>query len=212
METAAIEEATPLIYVGESMRMNVSFHKSGVGILLSAFSLSRIIAEHQPDLLIQVGMAGSFDESIPLGSVVAVKNEYMGDVGAEENGEFLDVFDLKLEHANEFPFEKKKLCNHWLEKINLLKLKEVSGVTVNEVTTRPQRKQELQKKYLPLIESMEGAALHYAGIITGTPFIQVRAVSNYIGERDKSKWRMKLALDNLTHTVLNYFDALYNIE
>ena len=34
---------------------------------------------------------------------------------------------------------------------------------------------------------MEGAALHYACIMEHIPFIQLRAVSNFVGERDKNK-------------------------
>ena len=43
------------------------------------------------------------------------------------------------------------------------------------------------------------------------PFLQIRAVSNYIGERDKEKWKMKEAINNLNQTILKYVDKLYKI-
>ena len=58
---------------------------------------------------------------------------------------------------------------------------------------------------------MEGAALHYVCRSMSVPFMQVRAISNYIGERDKSKWKMKEAVDNLNDTLLKYVDKLYKI-
>ncbi|BAV04181.1 phosphorylase family protein [Filimonas lacunae] len=58
---------------------------------------------------------------------------------------------------------------------------------------------------------MEGAALHYACRQTNTPFIQIRAISNYIGERDKSKWRIKDAIGELNQVLLKYIDKLYKI-
>ena len=44
---------------------------------------------------------------------------------------------------------------------------------------------------------MEGAALHYVCLQQSVPFLQIRSISNEVGERDKSKWRMKEAVENL---------------
>ncbi|HEX8333272.1 MAG TPA: futalosine hydrolase [Segetibacter sp.] len=210
-EWAGVNENINPLYTGESSRLQVSFHKSGVGILATTFSLSKLIVEVQPDLIIQIGIAGTFEKNL-LGKLVVVKDELLGDLGVEENYQFKDVFDLKLEAANEYPFRKKKLPNVWLEKFSLLNLSEVSSITVNEITTREERIHQLQKKYNPQIESMEGAALHYVGLLTNTPFIQIRAVSNMVGERDKSKWQMNEALSNLTTTTLKLIERLYKLK
>ena len=87
----------------------------------------------------------------------------------------------------------------------------VSGITVNEITTRDKRINQLVQKYNPATETMEGAALHYVCRSMNVPFMQMRAVSNYVGERDKSKWKMKEAIDNLNETLLKYVDKLYKI-
>jgi futalosine hydrolase len=44
---------------------------------------------------------------------------------------------------------------------------------------------------------MEGAAFFYAANLLDVPSIQLRAISNYIEPRDRSKWEIKLALENL---------------
>jgi futalosine hydrolase len=44
---------------------------------------------------------------------------------------------------------------------------------------------------------MEGAAFHYVCMHMNVPFLQVRSISNMVGERDKSKWKMKDAISNL---------------
>lgn len=196
------------LYIAESHPFQVSFHKSGVGTLLTAYSLAKLITEHKPNLIIQAGIAGTFDTTFELGEVIVVKDEYLGDVGVEENGKFNDIFDLELENNNQFPFENKKLSNPWLNKFNPLKLPEVTAVTINEVSTKTERIQQLKHKFGAVIESMEGAALHYVCLQTSTPFIQIRSISNYVGERDKSKWQIKKSLDNLSSTVLNYIEQL----
>ncbi|MEJ7829001.1 MAG: futalosine hydrolase [Segetibacter sp.] len=188
--------------------LKVSFHISGLGILSTCYSLTKMIFEQKPDIIIQVGIAGSFDKTIALGKVFAVKEECVGDIGVEENGLFNDVFDMKLEDENAFPYAGRKLTNPWLSKYNFLQLDEVDGVTINEISTRPERIRQLKSKYSPVIESMEGAALHYVGLQMQVPFIQIRAVSNYVGARDKSKWNFNEALENLGDTVLRYTYAL----
>jgi len=199
------------LYTGESQRLKIQFHQSGIGMLAAGFALTKLAMEDKPDLIIQMGIAGSFDPDLALGSVVVIDEETIGDLGVEEEGKWKDLFDLKLEKSSYHPFEKRKLPNQWLTKYNLLGLKEVNGITVNEISTNPERIQKLIKKYNPVIESMEGAALHYTARETNIPFIQIRAISNYIGERNKANWELKLAIDNLNKTLLAYIDCLYQI-
>ena len=44
---------------------------------------------------------------------------------------------------------------------------------------------------------MEGAALHYVCLHEKIPFLQLRTVSNYVGERNKTKWNIADAFENL---------------
>lgn len=194
-----------------SKRLKVTFHQGGVGLLASAFSLTQLVYEEKPDLIIQAGIAGSFDNTMPLGKVLIVKEESLADTGVQEEGKWRDIFDLKLEKPGYPPFEKRKLPNPWLPEYNLLKLPEVSAVTINTITTGEKRIQQIVKKYNPVIESMEGAALHYICRQKNIPFLQIRAVSNYIGERDKSKWKIKESIEALNETLLKYIDKLYKI-
>jgi futalosine hydrolase len=210
METAQIRDKINPLFLGESARLKVSFHESGVGLLASCFSLTKLIYEQKPDLIIQAGIAGAFDENLALGKVVAIRHEQLADTGVEEKGTFNDIFDLNLQAPDTSPFTDRKLINNKFDKLNFLQLDMVTGITINEITTRPERIQLIKAKYNAQLESMEGAALHYCCIQTKTPFIQIRAISNYVGERDKSKWRFKDSFDNLTTNVLKYVDHLYN--
>ncbi|MBW0162589.1 MAG: futalosine hydrolase [Sediminibacterium sp. Gen4] len=200
------------LYTGESQRLKVRFHQSGVGMLASAVSLTRLVSEEKPDLIIQAGIAGCFDPDISLGKVVVVKEEILGDVGVEEEGKWKDIFDLKLEKSNYHPFEKRKLPNPWLSTYNLLKLPELTGITVNQISTQPTRIEQLKKKYGAVVESMEGAALHFICREANIPFIQIRAISNYVGERNKAHWKMKEAIEALNEVLVKYVDRLYKIR
>lgn len=199
------------LYTSESQRLKIRFHQSGVGMLATAVSLTRLLWEEKPDLVVQTGIAGSFDLSMALGKVVLVNEESLADMGVKEDGKWKDIFDLKLEKSNYHPFERRKLPNPWITQFNFLKLPEVNAVTINEISTNKERIQQLVKKYDPAIESMEGAALHYVCREANIPFLQIRAISNYVGDRDKSNWKIKEAITNLNQTVLKYTDRLYKI-
>ena len=85
---------------------------------------------------------------------------------------------------------------------------QVKAITVNEITTHKNRIEHLVKKYDPVIESMEGAALHYVCNEMKIPFLQIRSISNYISDRDKHNWKLKESISNLNKTVLKYIDQL----
>jgi len=211
-EVLLIKEAINPAYLDNNATFNVSFVETGVGLLASCFSLSKLIFESRPAIILQAGIAGAFDSKLILGDVVIVKEEILADTGVEENGVLQDLFDLKLLAVDFFPFTNKKLVNPAIKSLNFLRLPEVTGITVNEITTRLSRIEQYKAKYGADLESMEGAALHYCGLQTSTSFIQVRAISNFIGERDKSKWKFKEALKNLSEVSLQYIDHLHKMN
>jgi len=184
--------------------LNISFVVTGVGMLATAINLSKIIYEQQPDFIIQAGIAGCFDTSILLGKTVLVEEEFLGDLGVEENGKWKDVFDLGLIKSSTKPFKKKGIINAEIKEFNYLDLPTVKSVTVNQISTDKNHIQQLIKKYNPCIETMEGAALHYVCNLYKIPYLQIRSISNYIGERDKSKWKIKLAIENLNQHLLKH--------
>jgi len=196
------------MYMKEGSHMNVIFHESGVGMLATAVSLTRLILAYNPDLIIQVGIAGTFDPKLKLGKVICVEEETLGDMGVEENGTWKDIFDLSLEQKNGAPFKKGKLPNPYLKKYNVLGLPAVDAITVNEISTNKDRIQQVIKRYKPTIESMEGAALHYVCREMEIPFMQIRSISNFIGDRNKNNWKIKEAIITLNKTILKYVDKL----
>lgn len=192
--------------IGEN---EVGIQITGVGSMMSTYELTKAAIQLKPDYMIQAGIAGSFEENLISPQVVLVKEEIMGDLGAEEKGSFADIFDLKLIDTNAFPFTNKRLVNPLLEdKTSLYNLRVVTGVTINEVTTNKTRIQLLKEKYGAAIESMEGAALHYIALKNKIPFLQIRAISNAAGERDKQQWKIKEAIQALNEALKNILPQL----
>ncbi|MBK5272402.1 MAG: hypothetical protein JJE22_15460 [Bacteroidia bacterium] len=78
----------------------------------------------------------------------------------------------------------------------------VKGISVNQITSSQQMIGFYKKYFNPVVESMEGAAMHYVCLMENIPFIQVRSISNYIGERNKRNWDMKESITNLNIALL----------
>lgn len=184
-------------------RKDCSVHTliTGIGLVNTTYSLSKYVLKTKPDLAIQAGIGGSFHPFYPAGCVCVIDAEVFGDLGVEEQNEFKDVFDLDLADNNS-PFSNKMLANPHSAVLNKIKLKKVRGVSVNEITTNAGRIHQLMEKYNVLIESMEGAAFHYVCLQENIPFVQLRAVSNFVGERDKSRWLIKEAIENLNRELI----------
>ena len=191
----------------ENNHIEVEFITTGIGVMATTYALTNLIFKSKPDLIIQVGIAGSYIEDLQLAEVVVVDEDCQGDLVVEESGQLLDLFDLNLNDENMVPFLNKKLPNPWLKDF-VISLKKVPAITISEVTTSANRSIQLQQKYNGKIETMEGAALHYVCLQNQVPFIQVKAISNYVGERNKSNWVIKDALSNLSSAVVDILLSL----
>lgn len=175
---------------------------TGIGSIAATYQLTNFIHTRQPGYLLQAGIAGTFKDEFPPGDMVIVKEEIMGDLGAQEGKDFSDIFDLNLLAPSAFPFDGKRLKNPHADNWNKYKMPAVNGITVNEITTSPERILLLRNKYNCDVESMEGAAFHYVCLQQDIGFIQLRAISNFIGERDKKNWKMKQAIENLNNQLI----------
>ena len=176
---------------------------SGIGLTATTYALTKYLHIKKPECIIQAGVGGCFDLSMPLGSVVAVKNETIADQSVMELKTLKTLFDLKLLPEEQAPFKKGKLPNA-TALLKLFKGKKVHGITVNEITTDKKRVKMYEQQFHPVVESMEGAALHYVARMENIPFIQLRSMSNYIAERNKKKWDMKAAINNLNVELLKF--------
>jgi futalosine hydrolase len=164
---------------------------TGIGLTATTYSLSKQFMLKKPDLVIQAGVAGCFDLSVALGEVLMVKKDTIADQSVVELKKLKTLFDLNLVPHDQHPYKKGWLVNPLNKFLGLPGIKQVNGISVNQITTDAEMIAFYRKTFKPVTESMEGAALHYVCLMENIPFIQLRSISNYIGERNKKKWNMK---------------------
>ncbi len=164
---------------------------TGVGMTNTALHLGKYFgAGNRPDLAINIGLAGSFFKDIRIKQVVNVTSDLFSELGAEDGEEFLPVDELGFGNAVVIPLQPFK--NSVIEKLPI-----VHGITVNTVHGEEKSIERIFERHHPFVESMEGAAFFAACNEFNIPCIQLRAISNYVERRDKSKWDIPGALKNL---------------
>ncbi|HEY4064610.1 MAG TPA: futalosine hydrolase [Puia sp.] len=187
---------------------------TGVGSLPTVWSLMHQTHIDRPDLIIQAGIAGCFAGRQDPGKVVVIGEEILGDLGVWEDRHWKSLFDLKLADRDAPPFSNGRLVNPYKKLIRLTGLEAVAAMTVNEITTDPERigwfqRQNEQPHPSVVVESMEGGGLHYVCLQEKIAFLQLRSISNEIGVRDKTKWDIKGAIDRLNGQLIALLEKLY---
>ena len=180
--------------------LELAFLISGIGNVLTTFHLTRMLAGKGFDFVLNMGIAGSFVYSLKPGDVVSIKEEAFADIGVEDEGSVRTLFEAGLMDGNEFPFQNGRLVCKTDPTLNktLSELQQVKGITVNMATGSETSAKMIFAKYQSEVESMEGAAVFYSCLMENVPFAEIRAISNVVGERNKSKWKITEAITRLS--------------
>ena len=187
---------------------------TGVGMLSTAFWLGKILTNGNYDFAINCGLAGSFSNSLALGEVVNVTEDYLIEMGAEDDANFISLYALQLMEASDFPNTATGIKSTYdFENPALTGIKKVNGITVNKVHGNTLSIHKDMARYhsvhgKPAItESMEGAAFLFACIHEKVPCVQLRAISNYVEQRNTSNWKLELAIKNSNEKVIEVMRA-----
>jgi futalosine hydrolase len=150
-----------------------------------------------------MGICGTFNNNLDIGSVVHVYEDQFAEMGAEDGMKFLSMEDLKLEAITKIT-NKDSLEAHQI----LALLPKVNGITVNKVHGNEKSIQKIVNRFHPIVESMEGAAFMFACEQEQIPYFQIRAVSNLVERRNKNNWNIPLAIENLNKKIVNFLDSI----
>lgn len=188
-ELKAISTKWPAGEYGSAFTLD--YHLTGVGPVSTGILLTEKLGQKRPDLLINIGLAGALDPSLALGEVVHVVREEFGDLGVEEkNGDFTSVYALSLVDKDGAPFKDGQLH---VPKGQAF-AKQVTGVTVSTVHGSAASIEAFKLRCDAQVESMEGATASWVALRQNIPFVQLRAISNYVEPRNRKAWKIEEAL------------------
>jgi len=130
--------------------IDIRYLCTGVGILESTYAITRDVDRFRPDLALQAGIGGSFDNAYGLGTVMAVGEEVVGDVGVVEGHGFQNIFDMGFADPQGHPYRSGILINPHQHLLEMSGLPVVRGLTVNEISTDPLKMRRMTEKYRPV--------------------------------------------------------------
>ena len=167
---------------------------TGVGMVNTAIDLTKALMEKKYDLVINMGVSGSFSDQLKNGDVVEVVEDNFSEIGFENDFSFskFTSFDLKTKFYNS-------------SKTNL---KHVRAITVNTVHGNNHSISEVMARENPEIETMEGASVFKVCEKFNIPCMQIRSVSNKVEKRNIKNWDLHLAISNLNIEVEKIIDSL----
>ncbi|WP_163549807.1 futalosine hydrolase [Candidatus Frankia nodulisporulans] len=120
-----------------------------------------------------------------------------GDGRAGAEGAFLTLDDLGLGSSTARP--DPELVARFGTVLDATGRRIVTGtvVSVSTVTGTERRAAALTERLDPVAEAMEGYAVALAARAFGVPAVEIRAVSNPVGRRDRAAWNLPSALASL---------------
>lgn len=176
---------------------------SGIGIPQTLYRTTKWLAKNKYDIVINIGICGSYNEELEIGDVVSVVLDEFADLGVtEKDGSLKTLFEEDLIKNNFKPFKNGKLYNASQSAIDT-SLPKVTSITVNNSSGNKKQIKRRKEKYSPDVETMEGAAIAYLCLSEKINYLQIRGVSNYVEPRNKDKWDIDAAVKSLTLAVLD---------
>lgn len=170
----------------------------GVGAVAAAVNTTKALALNDYSLVISAGIGGGFNGRAELGSIVIGTEIIAADLGAETPDGFTSLDKLG------FGFNRIEsdagLVELVTQGIRLAKLPVNAGpvLSVSTITGTEETARELASRVKGAsAEAMEGFGVGFAALEQGLSVLEIRAISNVVGPRDRSAWRIKEALDAL---------------
>jgi futalosine hydrolase len=171
---------------------------AGVGSVVAAVNTARALVTAEYSLVISAGIGGGFQGRAEVGSLVMANEIVVADLGAETPEGFCTLDELG------FGFTHVQTNATLLDRISVALIAAKIPVnigpvlTVSTVTGTAARAVKLAAR-VPgaTAEAMEGYGVGVAALDRGLPVLEIRAISNMVGPRDRSTWRIEEALDIL---------------
>ncbi len=163
---------------------------SGIGKSLASGATAFAIMRFKPTWIVNLGIAGAYPKSnLGIGEVLYAVEEIFGDEPLEEE-------PLKL------------FVPRFLEK----SIRGGRFVTLSKIPETLPEAEEIEKRTQGICENMEGASIAKIANLFGIRCTEIRAISNIAGIRDKSKWRMDIAIINLNNYILSNWEEFNEDE
>lgn len=171
---------------------------AGVGPAAAAANTAAALAAAKYGLVVSAGIGGGFTGKAEVGSLVVATEMIAADLGVETPDGFCSVDELGFGTSSVTADDRLAARVTGALSEAGLKVTAAPIITVTTATGSAATASQLAKR-VPgaAAEAMEGYGVAIAAHNRGVPVLEIRAVSNAVGPRDRAAWRIKEALEAL---------------
>ena len=195
-----LELFVPLLNLPDDVRIECC----GFGVAVSGVAAMHMLTRHRPDDVVLIGVAGSLDPALAIGTATAFSSVSMDGIGAglgsdhqsaESMGwKFWDGDRSEIETTISLagpiqpprPQELLTVCS--------------ASATASEADLRR------AGFHGAVAEDMESFAVAAACLFAEVPLSVVRGISNVAGDRDKARWKIPEAIDAVAIELRDVFE------
>ena len=195
---------------------SIAYIISGIGKTNASRGTALLIEKFSPRVIVHLGVGGAYSSSnLRIGDIVIAEKEIYGDEGIflEDGFHSAETIGIpflvkgRKKYFNEFPLNKKlsqmavRISDNTY-RASRRTVKSGPFLTLSMCTGTSKRAKELERTFHAICETMEGAAVAHVCVSCGIPMVEIRGISNMVGERDKKKWDINLAAENCQEVVM----------
>lgn len=178
--------------VSASGAVSVDVVAVGVGPAAAAAGTAWRLARTPYDLVVSAGVAGAMPDRAGVGDVVVATRSIAADLGADSPDGFIPVSRLGF---GDDAIDADPVLKHPDAVVGAV-------LTVSTVTGTASGVETLARRHPDAVaEAMEGFGVASAARLAGVRFAEIRTISNLIGPRDRTTWRLAEALTALRDAV-----------
>lgn len=166
---------------------------TGIGIFNCMFNLTNHLKDNHYDLVIMMGVCGSYNLNDNLGDAFLIDSASFADTGFLDNNIYR-------------PLKKELLKNQNIQHFKQFFMLESRNINTVNLTIKDSRWIDVLKNNFDCsLESMESACLNYVCNQLKINFLEIRSISNYVKEKSEYPWDIEKAILSLKKIYKKYF-------
>lgn len=193
---------------GEIADRRVLLVQTGIGAVNAAHALTCVLQAQRPSFVLQCGVAGAYpDSGLDVGDIAVATEEVYADLGVitPDGWQPADAIGIPLvqneaKYYNRFPVDQTRTvaaCEiiramHWEE--GRPNVRSGPFLTVQQCSGVAAVGNALAARCGGICENMEGAAAAHVCLLYDAPFVEVRAMSNRVEDRNPAAWNLPIAV------------------
>ena len=186
------------------IRPNVIACIGGVSKVNAAMATELLISLYHPDLVLNVGVAGCFEE-VPIGTLVLAEAFLQHDVDTTAVGDPAGL--VSTVNRTEFPTNDLEKAKAAMDKTGFA-YRTGLVATGDWFATDTPRAHWISDTFHPLLCDMEGCADAQVCLRNGVPFMSVKSVSDCLFEHHDFVFNFPTAMRDLNRVVMAFVDRL----